>query len=396
MKFKRYFKCFVQLQSCISMRLVKNWGIFPKLGIYQKLPNSKINQVLKLSLHKNVQSKLYYDGIGYYTSIPDTKEALSALFKGFNETEFKHAVEGIKFEHESLKWDHQKRIANDIKYLAFKKSIFQDINDVTVQDVQDYAEKYLYSEGSVVSAVGHEMSSITLPRGKSVAISDVPRYYGGFNKIKTIPPPILSPFSELKLNYFGIYFPISSVCHKDMYNFAVLCHVLGGGSAFSAGGPGKGIYSRLYQVLCGNRGVESIFANLYQSEHISLFGITMGCEYNLNNQGFSLLLNQLLRLYDINDRELERAKNQALATQFQSLEKTGKMVEYMGRSMLNCNKLYSMEELESNIEAVNKASIKNCVTAMLQAPPTCAVVGENMSVEDPVQICQRLGIPTIN
>jgi mitochondrial-processing peptidase subunit alpha len=38
---------------------------------------------------------------------------------------------------------------------------------------------------------------------------------------------------------------------KDIYAINVLQVMLGGGDSFSAGGPGKGIYSRLYATVLG-------------------------------------------------------------------------------------------------------------------------------------------------
>ena len=377
------------------MRLVQNWGVFPKIGIYQRLPISKYNQILKLCLHQNIESQLYYDGIGYSTTIQDKQLAIQTLLKGFNPKEFNQAINGIHFEQDTLKWDHKKRIENDVHSLAFQNSIYHDISKVTQEDVQKYADKYLFSDNAVISAVGHSINKEDLPIGNATTPDVISRYFGGYNKIKTQKPPTLSPLSELSLNYFALYFPVSGICSSDMFTFAVLCQILGGGSAFSAGGPGKGIYSRLYQVLCHSNGIESIFVNLYQFEKISLFGITMGAEYNLNKQAFSILLNQLMKLYEIDDVELERAKFQTLSTQFQNLEKTGNRVEFMGRSILHCNKVYSMEEIEARIMQVGKSAIQTAISSMLQAPPTACVAGEDMRVEDPHKLCQRVGIPTV-
>src|SRR4051812_31438618 len=47
--------------------------------------------------------------------------------------------------------------------------------------------------------------------------------------------------AHLVLGFEGV-----SVRHHDFVSFCVLQSLLGGGGSFSAGGPGKGMYTRLY------------------------------------------------------------------------------------------------------------------------------------------------------
>lgn len=47
--------------------------------------------------------------------------------------------------------------------------------------------------------------------------------------------------AHLVLGFEGV-----SVKHNDFVTFCVLQSLLGGGGSFSAGGPGKGMYARLY------------------------------------------------------------------------------------------------------------------------------------------------------
>ena len=69
-------------------------------------------------------------------------------------------------------------------------------------------------------------------------------YTGGFLSLPTQPPslnPNQPAFTHIHLAFEGL--PIAS---DDIYALATLNTLLGGGGSFSAGGPGKGMYSRLY------------------------------------------------------------------------------------------------------------------------------------------------------
>merc|ERR1712098_244426 len=70
------------------------------------------------------------------------------------------------------------------------------------------------------------------------------KYTGGFLSLPSLPPPVnasLPPLTHIHLAFEAL--PISS---DDIYALATLQTLLGGGGSFSAGGPGKGMYTRLY------------------------------------------------------------------------------------------------------------------------------------------------------
>ena len=61
---------------------------------------------------------------------------------------------------------------------------------------------------------------------------------------------------------------------EDFVPLCVLQHVLGGGDAFSAGGPGKGMHSRLYrEVLNQFWWVERVHATGYHYTGTGVFGL---------------------------------------------------------------------------------------------------------------------------
>jgi mitochondrial-processing peptidase subunit alpha len=69
------------------------------------------------------------------------------------------------------------------------------------------------------------------------------QYTGGF---LTIPAaPLMNPSQPL-LTHIHLAFEAPPIRSNDIYAVALLQTLLGGGGSFSAGGPGKGMYSRLY------------------------------------------------------------------------------------------------------------------------------------------------------
>ena len=88
--------------------------------------------------------------------------------------------------------------------------------------------------------------------------------------------------------------------------------LLGGGGSFSAGGPGKGMYSRFYEnVLNRHYWMESATAmNLSYGDN-GLFYIEASCPPELVGRLCAVLLNELLAVTSsIGTVEFTRSKNQ--------------------------------------------------------------------------------------
>ena len=74
-------------------------------------------------------------------------------------------------------------------------------------------------------------------------------------------PPVVGPNPLPDLTHVVLACESCSYLDTDFYAFAVLNSLMGGGGSFSAGGPGKGMYTRLYQdVLTRNHWVYSALA----------------------------------------------------------------------------------------------------------------------------------------
>ncbi|KAJ6520134.1 Metalloenzyme, LuxS/M16 peptidase-like protein [Mycena sanguinolenta] len=178
---------------------------------------------------------------------------------------------------------------------------------------------------------------------------------------------IHDPSTEFNHLYIG--FEGCGIGNDDIYALATIQVLLGGGGSFSAGGPGKGMYSRLYtHVLNHYPQVDhcASFHHIYTDS--SLFGLFASfVPYskgrnagNTPNQILPHLVYQLsLLLYTpIPAAELDRAKNQLKSALMMALESRAVEVEDLGRQILVHNRQISIHEMTEKIDQLKPADIK--------------------------------------
>jgi mitochondrial-processing peptidase subunit alpha len=164
------------------------------------------------------------------------------------------------------------------------------------------------------------------------------RYTGGFLSLPTLPPPInpsLPPLTHIHLAFEAL--PISS---DDIYALATLQTLLGGGGSFSAGGPGKGMYSRLYtNVLNQHAWVESCVAFNHSYTDSGLFGISSSCSPGHVANMLDVMCRELQGLTldtgfsALQTVEVNRAKNQLRSSLLMNLESRMVELEDLGRQV---------------------------------------------------------------
>ena len=137
--------------------------------------------------------------------------------------------------------------------------------------------KNLSTSASQNASVSPDQSQIiTDPLALPIDYNQASHYTGGFLSLPplAIPPnPMLPRVSHIHLAFESL--PIDS---PDIYSLATLQTLLGGGGSFSAGGPGKGMYSRLYTNVLNQYGwVENCMAFNHAYTDSGLFGISAAC-----------------------------------------------------------------------------------------------------------------------
>lgn len=179
-------------------------------------------------------------------------------------------------------------------------------------------------------------------------------YTGGTN--------MLDVGSEAFLNHVHVAFEGLSINDPDIYALATLQILLGGGGSFSAGGPGKGMYSRLFtNVLNQHYWVESCQAFNHCYTDSGLFGIAGSCTPEYTNALIEVICRELdlvsrsdvMDHLAVKDAELNRAKNQLKSSLLMNLESRMVQLEDLGRQVQVHGKKTGIDEMLAQIDRVD-------------------------------------------
>jgi mitochondrial-processing peptidase subunit alpha len=193
---------------------------------------------------------------------------------------------------------------------------------------------------------------------------DQPAHYtGGFIALPPlpIPPnPALPRVSHIHLAFESL--PISS---PDIYALATLQTLLGGGGSFSAGGPGKGMYSRLYTNVLNQCGwVENCVAFNHAYTDSGLFGISAACSTAYVPQMLDTMTRELSVLSAetghrrLAEDEVRRAKNQLRSSLLMNLESRMVELEDLGRQVQVHGRRIPVKEMVANIDKVTITDLR--------------------------------------
>ncbi|KAJ5204479.1 Mitochondrial-processing peptidase subunit alpha [Penicillium cinerascens] len=188
-------------------------------------------------------------------------------------------------------------------------------------------------------------------------------YTGGFIALPPIPPPanpMLPRLSHIHLAFEAL--PISS---PDIYALATLQTLLGGGGSFSAGGPGKGMYSRLYTNVLNQHGwVESCIAFNHSYTDSGIFGISASCSPTRTTEMLEVMCRELQSLtldngYSaLQTQEVNRAKNQLRSSLLMNLESRMVELEDLGRQVQVHGRKVGVKEMCDQIEALTVEDLR--------------------------------------
>lgn len=187
---------------------------------------------------------------------------------------------------------------------------------------------------------------------------DLPAHYtGGFLSLPHIPPP---PNPALpRLSHINLAFETPGIGSEDIYALATLQTLLGGGGSFSAGGPGKGMYSRLYTNVLNQYGwVESCTAFNHSYSDSGLFGISASCEPRSIGNMLEVMCRELAALsaptgfHALKEGEVQRAKNQLRSSLLMNLESRMVELEDLGRQVQVHGRKVGVMEMCAKIEKV--------------------------------------------
>lgn len=201
-------------------------------------------------------------------------------------------------------------------------------------------------------------------------LTEPSHYTGGYLAL----PPLPAPQNNLSIPLSHIYIafealPISST---DIYALATLQTLLGGGGSFSAGGPGKGMYSRLYTNVLNQHGwVESCVAFNHSYTDSGLFGIAATCEPGKVGFMVDVICRELQNLTldsgftSLQAAEVNRAKNQLRFSLLMNLESRLVELEDLGRQVQVHGRKVGVKEMCEKIDALTIADLRRVAKQVL-------------------------------
>ncbi|KAF2666996.1 hypothetical protein BT63DRAFT_457953 [Microthyrium microscopicum] len=196
-------------------------------------------------------------------------------------------------------------------------------------------------------------------------------YTGGFMSLPAA--PILNP-NIPPLTHMHLCFEAPSITSDEIYTVAVMQTLLGGGGSFSAGGPGKGMYSRLYTNVLNQHGwIESCVAFNHGYSDSGIFGIAASCiDPSHTPHMLDVMCRELKMLFAeagrgvLTSREVERAKNQLRSNLLMNLESRMVELEDLGRQVQTHGRKIGAQEMCDKIQGVTVADIQRVAKMMFQ------------------------------
>lgn len=228
----------------------------------------------------------------------------------------------------------------------------------------------------IVNLAQEHFGHLEASSGDSAGQAIVPSTYTGGSHRQILP-------TQDGFTRVALAFPTGGWHSDDLVPSCVLQTLLGGGSSFSAGGPGKGMYSRLYrQVLNRYYWAESCEAFTSFHNETGLMGISGSTTGQKAGDMTRVIAENILRLAidEVEDEELDRARNMLKNNVLTQLESRLVLFEDIGRQILTYGKREGTKEMCAKIDNVDKKGLKELARKSVQGKkPTLVTVGDDVS-----------------
>ncbi|XP_058214396.1 mitochondrial-processing peptidase subunit alpha-like [Rhododendron vialii] len=186
--------------------------------------------------------------------------------------------------------------------------------------------------------------------------------------------------------HFALAFeaPGGWVKEKEAMVLTVLQMLMGGGGSFSAGGPGKGMYSRLYlRVLNEYPQIHafSAFNSIY--DHTGLFGIQATTSPDFVSKAIDIAVKELIAVAtpgEVDQVQLDRAKQSTKSAILMNLESRMIVSEDIGRQILTYGERKPVEHFLKAVDEVSAKDIAAIAQKLISSPLTMASHGDVINV----------------
>uniref|UniRef100_A0A8C6UH14 Mitochondrial-processing peptidase subunit alpha n=1 Tax=Neogobius melanostomus TaxID=47308 RepID=A0A8C6UH14_9GOBI len=269
----------------------------------------------------------------------------------------------------------------------------ENIDKIDKKVLHNYLRNYYCPERMVLAGVGIEHEQLVdcarkyllnvkpawdISTSANVDLS-VAQYTGGIVKMeKDMSEVSLGPTPIPELTHIMIGLESCSFLEDDFIPFAVLNMMMGGGGSFSAGGPGKGMFTRLYlNVLNRHHWMYNATAYHHSYEDSGLLCIHASADPRQVREMVEIITKEFIQMAgSAGEMELERAKTQLKSMLMMNLESRPVIFEDVGRQVLSTGKRKLPHELCALISNVTARDIKRVTTKMLRSKPAVAALGD--------------------
>lgn len=206
-------------------------------------------------------------------------------------------------------------------------------------------------------------------------------YTGGCKTIEAdLSDVSLGPTPIPNLAHFLLGFEVCP--HTDIDEFVIVCvmnMLMGGGGSFSAGGPGKGMFTRLFtNVLNRYHWINSSAAHNISYEDTGLFYIQSSSDPGSLKNLVDIVIHEYRNIVHgyMSEEELARAKKQLISMLWLNLEIRPIVFEDIARQVLATGHRRQPKQLIEKIESVTEDDIRRVARKMLRTNPTVACLGD--------------------
>lgn len=341
----------------------------------------------------------------------------------FTELEVSEAQQTAYYELEELTHKHELFLPEVLHAAAYGKATLgmplygsiDSIGATTRSQIQTFHKNFYQPRNTVFAFVGvdHEVAvkMVESQLGSWESTSEVAKdqrqrsqYLGG-----EVCLPYLEPrYSNLpKLVHMQIAFETEGLLSNDLYALALLQKLLGGGSSFSAGGPGKGMFSRLFKVLNQYPFVENCLAFHHAHLDSGLFGITISCYIDHAEYMAQIVAHEFQKVMEVDvgkggmsQTAFKRAKNQLVASLLMNVESKLAALEDVGRQVQCQGKVTSVDEMVARIDQLSIEDVRKVAqkvfggrgNGLQLSKPSVVMQGERGAFGDVEYVCRYFGL----
>ncbi|XP_036710422.1 mitochondrial-processing peptidase subunit alpha isoform X3 [Balaenoptera musculus] len=325
------------------------------------------------------------------------------LHPRLTDEEIELARMAVRFELEdlSMRPDPEPLLTEMIHEAAYRENTVglhrfcptENIAKIDRSVLHSYLRNYYTPDRMVLAGVGVEHERLvecarkyllgTRPAwGSGAAVhvdGSVAQYTGGIVKLERDMSSVsLGPTPFPELTHIMIGLESCSFLEGDFLPFAVLNMMMGGGGSFSAGGPGKGMFTRLYlNVLNRHHWMYNATSYHHSYEDTGLLCIHASADPRQVREMVEIITREFVLMAGTVDVvELERAKTQLTSMLMMNLEARPVIFEDVGRQVLATRSRKLPHELCALIRDVKPEDVKRVASAMLRRKPAVAALGD--------------------